>query len=263
MAAKAKARVRLKPKTLKKSKLEIFDVPLDDIVLSPDNPNEQDEETFDRLVEGIKEDGFNEPVHIVPVTSGEHKGKYMMASGEHRFKAAKMLDMKEIPAVIMEGWDDDKRKMELVAKNMLHGNINPMKFTKLVDNLTKKGYDKSIIQHQMGITNTKAFEKLYQSVRKNLNTSQKKKLDEAKERITSIEDFSSIIHTLFRDHGSDWDNNHFIVMTDGRKKQHILKVDKETSVKLTKMEERCVDKGKKMSEIIGDLIKNYNVNIIQ
>src|SRR4051812_42522304 len=115
----------------KRSKLEVFDVPVDLLVDSENNPNEQDEATFDRLPEGVRAEGVDEPPIIVPFKDG----KYKIISGHHRVKAARAAGIKLIPCVIKDTWDEDRQKMEIVNRNNLRGAIDPARFTLLYNEL--------------------------------------------------------------------------------------------------------------------------------
>lgn len=104
------------------------------------NPNEQTDETFNQLVEEIKQDGFDHPLQVCPCTcetlSGEH---YRIIGGEHRFRAAQVLGMKEVPCTVYEKWDEITQKIKTVRRNLLSGELNDRKFTDLVASLKDDG----------------------------------------------------------------------------------------------------------------------------
>src|SRR5690348_5830420 len=69
------------------------------------NPNQQSDETFNMLVEEIREDGFDHPVNLVPCDCEEIEGShYKLIGGEHRWKSAHVLGMPEVLAVINPHW---------------------------------------------------------------------------------------------------------------------------------------------------------------
>lgn len=238
--------------------LDVFDVPMELIVLSEDNPNEQDEATFDQIVEGIKTDGFDEPIHVIPVEVGPNAGKYIITSGHHRFKAASVLGFTHIPAVIKKGWNDDKRKIELVRRNMLRGNINPEKFTQLFSELSAKGYDASVLKLQMGFTKEDAFKKLFKSVANNLPPSAKKKLEEAKEDIKSVDGLSSALNAIFKEHGTDLDHG-FIVFQFGGKEHVFIECDKGLHGMVKKLTNEAREKNLSMTEIFKKLVSEVDL----
>ena len=216
---------------LSESSLKVFDVPIGLLIGHEDNPNQQNEETFGQIVDRIREEGFDEPIHVYPeLVKGIPTGKYKIFSGHHRVKAAKMLDYKKVPAVIRTGWDEDRVKIELVSRNSLRGNMNPEKFTKLYSELAKK-YEPEELKRMMGLTEKKAFDVLFKQARDQLPPKAKKKLDEAKETIKSVDDLSSVLNVIFKEHGSEVDHS-MMVFSFGGKKHTYVRMDPQTSKQL-------------------------------
>ena len=79
------------------------------------NPNEMNDLTFTALKQNITKYGFLFPV----VTNSE----YVIADGEHRYKAAKDLGFKEIPVYKLDIKDVDRRILRQVL-NKLKGRHN-------------------------------------------------------------------------------------------------------------------------------------------
>ncbi len=240
------------------SKLAVYDIPLSRIIASAENPNEEDDRTFDQLVERIRAEGFDEPAHVMP--NPDKAGHFIMVSGHHRMKAAKILKLETIPCILHEDWDETKRKIELVARNNLRGNLNPEKFTKLYDEIVKKGLDKEMVKIQMGFTKRDAFEKVYKSIEKSLPAQDKKKLKEAKENIKSVDDLSSVLNTIFKEHGSELDAG-FMVFSFGGKNHHYIKVDKELDFLLTRLEKKYENGG--IDEFFKEILKAQKLPIVK
>lgn len=240
---------------LVRSTLEVFDVPLAQLTGHNSNPNEQDEATFDQLVEGIRKDGFDEPVIVVPNEAAP--GTYIIVSGHHRRKAADVIGLKSVPCIIKKGWSEDKAKIELVRRNMLRGNLNPERFTALWVELKQKGYDDSILKAQMGFTREDAFKKVYKAIGKNLTPAQKKKLDEAKESITSVDGLSSVLNNIFKDHGSDLQHG-FVVFSFAGKQHHYVECDSQLHKMMLKLEEDVRSKGGKLEDVFKSMLSAYD-----
>jgi ParB/RepB/Spo0J family partition protein len=249
----------VRPLLRKSTMLEVFDIPIDDILESKENPNEQDEATFDQLVQVIKDKGFDEPIKVIPALN--QPGKFLCYSGHHRLKAAKVLKFTHIPGVIKDGWSEDERKIALVRENMLRGNLNPEKFTKLYSELAKK-YDASILKLQMGFTKEDAFKKVYKSIEKALNPSQKKKLDEAKETIKSVDGLSSVLNDIFKEHGADLDFG-FIVFSFGGKNHHYIESDSNLNKLVEKLEADVKAKGLFMADVMKYLVANADLSKVK
>lgn len=243
------------PITEKESALKIYDIPVDKLLDSAENPNEMTAQALDKLVDGIREDGFDEPIIVVPELDGEKEtGNYVIASGHHRVKAARVLGMREIPAIIKQGWDDDKRLISLVKRNILHGEINPKKFTELVDTLRKRNYTEEMVKAVMGFTKKDAFENLYQQVRKALPTEKKAKLDEAKEKIKTVDDLSNVLNSIMKEGGSTLDMG-YMVFTFGGKKHHYIRIDQCLEERISAIEDECTASGKSLCDYFKDKLK--------
>lgn len=230
--------------------MQVFDLPINSVLANKLNPNEQDDDTFDLLVEKIRENGFDEPVIVVPTTDGN----YEIVSGHHRVKAAKVLKYDSVPCIIHRDWDDDKKTTELVARNQLRGKVNPEKFAKIVNEMKSRGIDTKILQKNMGFTKSDAFDKMLDSVSKNLPAKQKKQLEEAKENIKSVDDLSSVLNTIFRNHGSELDKG-FMVFSFGGKNHHYFQIDKEMDIVLKKLEESCVNTDITVCNYLKNILK--------
>lgn len=247
---------------LTESSLKNFDIPIDRLVAHKENPNEQSEGTFDELVERIREEGFDEAIIVVPeLNKGQPTGKYLITSGHHRVKAAGLAGMTSVPAVIREGWDEDRVLMELVSRNELRGALNAHKFTELWEKLSKR-YDPEILKRQMGLTNKKQFDALFKQVKDALPPKQKAILEAAKERVNSVEDLSSVLNEIFEQHGSKLDHS-FMVMSYGGKDHFYIQVSAnlhKTLAELKKESDRDnIDVGRLFEELLADAPKVGNL----
>jgi hypothetical protein len=136
---------------------EIVNIPVGDIDEFDGNPNVQDPNTFTNLVKEIEEDGFDEAIVVV---RNKKDKRYTVVSGNHRLKAAKILAFSEIPCIIKENWDLDKQKFKVVRRNLLKGELDPAKFTKLVNSL-ENNYTPEELAEAMGFNTTDDFERMY------------------------------------------------------------------------------------------------------
>lgn len=250
---------------LERSTLKVVDIPIDMLVDSPDNPNEQDEATFDQLVQGIREDGFDEPVHVVPIAEGEDAGKFMIVSGHHRVKAARVIGMKAVPAILKPGWTGDRRQIELVRRNSLRGDMNPAKFTYLFNELIKRGKDKNVLRQQMGLVKDDLFKRLYKQVEGSLSPIQKKKLVEAKDKINSVDSFSAVLNDIFKNHGTELDYGLLCFKYGDGKKQNVwyVKVDADLNKRLKDLQDEIQRKGLHAEDVFKHLLKNADLSNVQ
>ena len=97
-------------------------LPIYKVEPNPDQPRQDfDEDELRNLADSIAEHGVVQPLTVRQLDSGY----YQIIAGERRWRAARMADLKEIPAVIIEA--DDKKAMELaLIENLQRQDLNPV-----------------------------------------------------------------------------------------------------------------------------------------
>ena len=97
-------------------------LPIYKVEPNPDQPRQDfDEEALQNLSESIALHGVIQPL-TVRETAG---GYYQIIAGERRWRAARMANLTEIPAVIIDA--DDKKATELaLIENLQRENLNPV-----------------------------------------------------------------------------------------------------------------------------------------
>ena len=97
-------------------------LPLYKVEPNPDQPRQDfDEEQLQALAESITAHGVIQPLTVRELPNGY----YQIIAGERRWRAARIADLAEIPAVIIEA--DDKKAMELaLIENLQRQDLNPV-----------------------------------------------------------------------------------------------------------------------------------------
>ena len=97
-------------------------LPIYKVEPNPDQPRRDfDEEELQALAESIGVHGVIQPLTVRELPSGY----YQIIAGERRWRAARMADLREIPAVIIEA--EDKKAMELaLIENLQRQDLNPV-----------------------------------------------------------------------------------------------------------------------------------------
>jgi len=110
-------------------------ISISQITPSKTNPRKDFQETnMKELTESVSEKGILQPILVRP--SG--KDGYEMVCGERRFRAAKKVGLKEIPAIVREM--DDKTALEVqLIENMQRTDVHPLE--------EAEGYEQLIAQH--------------------------------------------------------------------------------------------------------------------
>jgi ParB family chromosome partitioning protein len=113
-------------------KLEVVYIKVDQLVPNPWNPNKMSDEMLRKEIDSIKEFGFVDPIHCRGM--GE---SIQIIDGEHRWKAAKMLGMEEIPCIMLDV-DDTVAEQLTIVLNDLRGKPDEAKLAALVRDLSTR-----------------------------------------------------------------------------------------------------------------------------
>ncbi len=127
---------------------------ISDITPNPYQPRKEfDEESLKELSESIKENGVFQPILVRQGLIG-----YELIAGERRFRASKLAELTEIPAIIYDY--DDKQMMEVaLVENIQREDLNiveeAMSYDLLIKNLsyTQEELSKKIGKSRSHITN--------------------------------------------------------------------------------------------------------------
>ena len=97
-------------------------LPLHKVEPNPNQPRREfDPEELQSLADSIAIHGVVQPLTVREMSSGY----YQIIAGERRWRAARMAELREIPAVIIEA--DDKKVMELaLIENLQRQDLNPV-----------------------------------------------------------------------------------------------------------------------------------------
>ena len=97
-------------------------LPIYKVEPNPDQPRQDfDEEELQALADSISVHGVLQPLTVREQSSGY----YQIIAGERRWRAARLANLSEIPAVIIEA--DDKKAMELaLIENLQRQDLNPV-----------------------------------------------------------------------------------------------------------------------------------------
>ena len=97
-------------------------LPIHKVEPNPNQPRRDfDPEELQALAESIAMHGVVQPITVRAVENDY----YQIIAGERRWRAARIADLREIPAVIIEA--DDKKVMELaLIENLQRQDLNPV-----------------------------------------------------------------------------------------------------------------------------------------
>ena len=97
-------------------------LPIYKVEPNPDQPRQDfDEEELQALADSIARHGIVQPLTVRELSSGY----YQIIAGERRWRAARLANLAEVPAVIIEA--DDRKTMELaLIENLQRQDLNPV-----------------------------------------------------------------------------------------------------------------------------------------
>ena len=97
-------------------------LPIYKVEPNPDQPRQDfDEEELQALADSIEQHGIIQPLTVRELSSGY----YQIIAGERRWRAARLANLSEIPAIIIEA-DDRKVKELALIENLQRQDLNPM-----------------------------------------------------------------------------------------------------------------------------------------
>lgn len=130
-------------------------IPLNMIKNNADQPRKHfDNERIAELAESIKHHGIIQPLIVT-----KEDGKYTLVAGERRWRAAKMIGLKDVPAIVMNLTDKQILEISLI-ENIQRQDLNPIEeavaYKKLLTDfdLTQEELSKRIGKSRVAITNT-------------------------------------------------------------------------------------------------------------
>ncbi len=124
-------------------------------------------EQLEELAASVKEHGIIQPI----VVSKNEKGFYTIIAGERRWRAARLANLKEIPAIIRE-YDQKTASEVALIENLQRENLNPMEeadgFRNLMDlyGMTQEEISEKIGKSRSAVANALRLLALKEPVRK-------------------------------------------------------------------------------------------------
>ena len=221
------------------------------------NPNQQTDDTFNQLVDEIKEDGFDHPLNLVPFEDHpdhtDDTPQWKIIGGEHRWKASQILGMKKVPAIIHYDWDEVQQKLKTVRRNLLSAELNSKKFTALVHSLGDN-VDSEAMHNLFGFDDKSEFEKYFirdKDVKE--KTFLDGLLDEARRDKYVVDSLSDIISTIFAECAETIDQSYLFFTYKGAMVAVVL-CDETCSKSVKRLVDHLKDTGEDVSNFMSEAI---------
>lgn len=156
--------------TADKQQAGVINIPIDKIKANKFQPRKDfDKDTLKDLTSSIKEKGLIQPV-LVRYKDNE----YELIAGERRFRAAKMLNFKEIPAIVKNVSDLDSLELSII-ENVQREDLNPIDqakaYKQLIEefNMTQENIAEAIGKDRATIANILRLLKLSEKIQEHVS----------------------------------------------------------------------------------------------
>jgi len=147
---------KITQETLQQTGERVLDIPVEQIEPNPLQPRKIfTHEDLEELINSIREHGIIQPLIVTKI--GENK--YQLIAGERRWRSAKFLEMKTVPAIIRSASENEKLEISLI-ENIQRKDLNPMEraraYQRLITefNLTQEEAAKKLGKARASLTNT-------------------------------------------------------------------------------------------------------------
>ena len=134
---------------------QMSEIDITEIIPNPTQPRTQfDEEALDELADSIRTLGVIQPITVKRTDDG----RYLIISGERRWRAAQRADLKTLPAYIREVDDENLHAMALV-ENIQRQDLNAIEIAlgmqRLIDecNLTQEALSEKVGKKRSTVSN--------------------------------------------------------------------------------------------------------------
>lgn len=149
-----------------KSKESVFWIETENIKPNPQQPRREFEEGALRgLADSIREYGILQPIVVSRIESETPEGQtvsYELIAGERRLRAAQMIGLAHVPAIIRRE-ESDKIKLELaLVENIQREDLNPLERARAYKRLTE---DFGMLQREIGARIGKSREAIANTIR--------------------------------------------------------------------------------------------------
>lgn len=157
------------------SRESVQDIDINSISANPYQPRTNfDEIKLEELVNSIKEHGIIQPLIVTKFEiNSDGKQMYQLIAGERRLKAAKILNMFRVPAIVREM--DDVRKLEIaIIENIQRANLSFVEeaesYERLMNefNLSQEDVAKKVGKSRSSIANILRLNKLPEDIKDRL-----------------------------------------------------------------------------------------------
>ena len=242
--------------------LRVYDIPMSKVRPNDWNPYERTEEEFSLLLDTIEQDGWDQPIVVVP--DDTDPGHFIVIKGEGRWGVAKALEQETIPAVIRTDWEVVDQMVMTVRDNEVRGSIHKSKFNTFWSEL-KKIYDVDVqqLRSEMGLFDDYKFNKLLTVEKQKEQKAIEELAEGAKTQASKIVDsLTDIVQSIFSEAGDTVDKSFMFFYHKG-KPHMLIEADREMIDALNDLTAHLKGSGQDINEFLVSAIQNNIDSVTQ
>lgn len=231
--------------------MNIQKIPIEKIEFLKDNPRFMLEKDLNELAKNISRYGYNQPI----VVWDKGDGSYVVIKGNQRLKALKKLGYEEVECIVVNYANEDEAMMDAIADNLVRGEFDPIIFSRVYSDLTKK-YGENYVLERIGSPSRKKLNKLISEIERDLPQEARKRLAEAKEKIKTLDDLAKVLYEILGEDLSTYSYGFVIIRDFKNQRSVVIYADEEVYNFFEKLSEEA-----RTNNInINDLIKERWIN---
>lgn len=217
------------------------------------NVNEMDLAQFDALVDGLAKNRFIPPLVVVP--KGE---RYVVLDGNHRLRAARLLQYNTVPAYVVRLNEDELLDVIAARMNIVRGEVNKSALFKIWTRLCAKT-DRDTAMAVLGITSEKRLRELLPQVIRRVDTTvvADDAVQVALQRVRRAEDMVYIVRAVLGDSGTD--EFDYVAFQVRRSQVLLFRCTKEEYGRLRKITDELAQKGLGVVLTICEALEKWKV----
>lgn len=110
---------------------KVFNIEIANVQPNPDQPRQHfDEEALTQLAQSIKQHGIVQPLVVTPAKDG----KYLIIAGERRWRAAGLVGLKKVPALVRSAEELEQLEIALI-ENVQRVDLSPLEQARSIERL--------------------------------------------------------------------------------------------------------------------------------
>ena len=132
---------------------QVLQVRYAEIMPDPEQPRKSfDEGGLDELARSMNSNGLLQPIVVRPILEGR-KGtiRYMLVAGERRWRAARKLGWKTIPAIIRTDLTIEEAAKLQLLENIVRRDLNPVEEARAFKKMLDEGYSMQELSEAVGL----------------------------------------------------------------------------------------------------------------